>query len=52
MLSSERDLSDDLAMEKANKKAKDILLYEAAHVVSDEAGLLKTDPKLEASISP
>jgi len=52
MLSSERDLSDDLAMEKANKKAKDILLDEAAHVVSDEAGLLKSEPKLEASISP
>ena len=52
MLSSERDLSDDLAIEKENKNAKDILLNEAAHVVSDEAALLNTDKRLEASISP
>ena len=51
MLSSERDLKDDLAIENANKNAKDILLNEAAHVVSDEAGLLKTDARFEASIS-
>jgi carboxyl-terminal processing protease len=50
MLSSERDLRDDLAIEKANKSAKDILLNEAAHVVGDEAGLLKTDSRFEASI--
>jgi carboxyl-terminal processing protease len=52
MLSSERNLSADLAIEKANKNAKDILLNEAAHVLSDEVGLLKTDSRLAASISP
>jgi carboxyl-terminal processing protease len=52
MLFSERNLSDDLAREKANKNAKDILLNEAAHIVSDEAGLLKTNPRLAARVSP
>jgi carboxyl-terminal processing protease len=52
MLSSERNLSADLAIENANKSAKDILLNEAAHVLSDEVGLLKTNSRLAASISP
>ncbi len=52
MLSSERNLSADLAIENANKNAKDILLGEAAHVLSDEVGLLKANPKLAASMSP
>jgi len=52
MLSSERDFSDDLAIQNANKNAKDILLNEAAHVVSDEAGLLKANPRLADNISP
>lgn len=52
MLSSERNLSADLAIENANKNAKDILLNEAAHVLSDEAGLLKTNARLAASVSP
>jgi len=52
MLSSERNLSADLAIENANKNAKDILLNEAAHVVSDEVGLVKTDSRLATSISP
>jgi carboxyl-terminal processing protease len=52
MLSSERNLSTDLAIENANRNAKDILLNEAAHVVSDEAGLLKTNPRLAENISP
>ncbi len=52
MLPSERKLSADLAIENANKSAKDILLNEAAHVISDEAGLLKADSRLTASISP
>lgn len=51
MLSSERNLSADLAIENANKNAKDILLNEAAHIVSDEAGLLKADPRLAAVIA-
>ena len=52
MLSSERNPSADLAIENANKNAKDILLNEAAHIVSDEAGLLKNDSRLAVSISP
>jgi carboxyl-terminal processing protease len=52
LLSGERNLSADLAIENANKNAKDILLNEAAHVLSDEVGLLKTDPRLAATISP
>ncbi len=52
MLYNERNLSTDLAIENANKKAKDILLNEAANIVSDEAGLLKTNPKLAATVSP
>ena len=51
MLSSERNLSADLAIENANKSAKDILLNEAAHVLSDEVGLLKANSRLEASIA-
>jgi carboxyl-terminal processing protease len=49
MLSSERNLSADKAIENANKNAKDILLNEAAHILSDEVGLLKTNSRLAAS---
>ena len=52
MLSSERNLRDDLAIENANKNAKDILLNEAAHVLSDEVGLLKPNSRLATSGSP
>jgi len=52
MLSSERNPGADLAIEKANKNARDILLNEAAHVLSDEVGLLKTNSRLAASTSP
>jgi carboxyl-terminal processing protease len=52
MLSSERNLGDELAIEKVNKNIKDILLNEAAHIVSDEAALLKTDSRFAASTSP
>ena len=52
MLASERNLKTDLAIENANKKAKDILLNEAASIVSDEAGLLKSNPRLAATIAP
>ncbi|MBI3478909.1 MAG: carboxy terminal-processing peptidase [Nitrosomonadales bacterium] len=50
MLSSERNLSADLAIENANKNAKDILLNEAAHVLSDEVKLLKTNSRLAATL--
>lgn len=49
LLFSERKLDDNLALKNADKHAKDILLDEAAHILSDEVGLLKTDTKLSAS---
>jgi carboxyl-terminal processing protease len=52
MLSSERDLSADLAIEDANKNAKDVLLNEAAHVLSDEVALLKSNARLATTLSP
>ena len=48
MLSSERNAKTEQAIENANKKAKDILLNEAANILSDEVGLLKTDSRLAA----
>ncbi len=50
--SNERNLDADLAIEKANKDAKDILLNEAAHILSDEVDLLAANPNLAASILP
>jgi len=52
MLPGERNLKADLAIEKANKNAKDILLNEAVHILSDEANLLYASPKLATSILP
>jgi carboxyl-terminal processing protease len=52
MLSSERNLSADLAIENASKNAKDILLNEAAHILSDEVGLLKANSRLADSRLP
>jgi carboxyl-terminal processing protease len=52
MLSGERNLSADLAIENANKNAKDILLNEAVHILSDEVGLLKIDSRLAVSSLP
>ncbi len=37
----ERNLANELASEKNRKNAKDILLNEAAHIICDEAGMLK-----------
>ena len=37
----ERNLANELASEKTRKNAKDILLNEAAHIICDEAGMLK-----------
>jgi len=52
MLASERNLSDDLAIEKANLNSKDILLNEAAHVLSDEIGLRKNNSRFAVSSLP
>jgi carboxyl-terminal processing protease len=50
--SNERNLDADLAIEKANKNTKDVLLNEAVNILSDEVDLLKANPKLAASILP
>jgi carboxyl-terminal processing protease len=46
----ERSLAVELAAEKSRKNAKDILLNEAAHILSDEVEFLKTDAKLAARV--
>jgi len=50
--SNERNLEADLALENSRKNAKDILLNEAAHILSDEVGLLQTDAKFASSAYP
>ncbi len=49
---NERNLDADLAMEKNRKNAKDVLLDEAVHILSDEVGLLKSNARLAASVLP
>jgi len=48
----ERSLSAELAAEKAAKDAKDVYLQEAAHILADEAGLLKQDTRLASRAMP
>jgi carboxyl-terminal processing protease len=50
--SNERNLDAVLSIEKANKNAKDVILNEAVHILSDEVGILKANPKFAASILP
>lgn len=50
--SNERNINNDLEMEKVRKNAKDILLNEAANVLSDQVGLLNANAKLTANVSP
>ena len=47
---NERNLVTEIALEKSMDDAKDIFLTEAANILSDEVGLLKTDAKLAASV--
>ncbi|MBV8667419.1 MAG: carboxy terminal-processing peptidase [Burkholderiaceae bacterium] len=49
---NERNLETELAEEKAEKEAKDVLLNEAAHVMSDEVDLLKSNTRLAARMHP
>ena len=44
----ERDLNVELAAEKARKNDKDVLLIEAAHILSDQVDLLKPGVNLAA----
>ncbi|MFC0251698.1 carboxy terminal-processing peptidase [Massilia consociata] len=48
----ERDLQAELAAEKAAKDAKDILLQEAAHILADTVGMLRTDTRMAARAMP
>jgi carboxyl-terminal processing protease len=48
----ERDLQAELAAEKAAKDAKDILLQEAANILADEVGMLRTDTRLASRAMP
>ena len=52
LLANERALSADLAQEQEQKNAKDVLLTESAHILSDEIGLLKADPRLATQLLP
>jgi len=45
---NERSLSADLAAEKAQKNAKDVLLNEAAQILSDQSDLIKGNTKFAA----
>jgi carboxyl-terminal processing protease len=49
---SERSLEDEIAAEKSQKNAKDVLLDEAVHILGDEVDLIKVDGKLAASVLP
>lgn len=48
----ERDLATELRAEKLRKKAKDVILNEAAHIVSDESVLLATSTNLAVRTKP
>jgi carboxyl-terminal processing protease len=48
----ERNLASELAAEKAAKNAKDVLLQEAAHILADEVGMLKTDTRMASRVMP
>ena len=48
----ERNLQADLAAEKAAKDAKDVMLQEAANILADEVGMLKTDTRMASRVMP
>lgn len=48
----ERNLASELAAEAARKNGKDVLLNEAAHILSDEVGLRNANARLAARIKP
>jgi carboxyl-terminal processing protease len=52
MLFSERNLGAELAIEDASENARDILLNEAAHVLSDGVGLLQADARFASGRQP
>jgi len=48
----ERNLQSELAAEKAAKDAKDVMLQEAANILADEVGMLKTDTRMASRVMP
>jgi carboxyl-terminal processing protease len=48
----ERNLANELAAEKVRKNAKDVLLNEAVHILSDEVGVLITGARLATRVKP
>ena len=50
--SNERNLDADLAMAKARKNSKDVLLNETVHILSDEVGLLNDNANLSVRVMP
>ena len=48
----ERNLAAELAAEKAAKDAKDVMLHEAANVLADAVGMLKTDTRMALRTMP
>jgi carboxyl-terminal processing protease len=48
----ERNLANELAAEKVRKNAKDVLLNEAVHILSDEVGVLITGARLAIRVKP
>ena len=50
--SNERNVTANLAAEKARKEAKDIYLNEAAEIMADETELLKSNTRLAAQVQP
>ena len=48
----ERNLQSELAAEKAAKDAKDVMLQEAANILADEVGMLKTDLRMASRVMP
>jgi carboxyl-terminal processing protease len=48
----ERNFASELALEKAAKNAKDVLLQETAHILADETALLKTDTRMANRTMP
>ncbi|MEO7432890.1 MAG: carboxy terminal-processing peptidase [Dokdonella sp.] len=48
----ERSVASDIKREKEQKAKPDVVLDEAAHIVADEVGLIRTDTKLAAIVLP
>ena len=48
----ERSIANDIKREESEKDKRDVILDEAAHILADEIGLIRTDTKLAAVVLP